>query len=116
MIDIESLLIIPYGMYAVCSGNKEYGNGFIATVVFQATAEPVQIGVCCHKNNHTAELIQKHGVFSVSILPENTSMDIIRTFGYRSGKDNNKMEQREIAYGYENVTYFKRKCSRLYDL
>jgi flavin reductase (DIM6/NTAB) family NADH-FMN oxidoreductase RutF len=104
MIDLNSLLIVPYGMYVVCSGNKEYGNGFIANVVFQITAEPVQFGVCCNKNNYTAEIIEKYGVFSASLLTQNTTTEIIRVFGYKSGKDSvNKMENREIKYGYNDV-------------
>lgn len=103
MIDLNALLIIPYGMYVVCSGDKKYGNGFIANVVFQITAEPVQFGVCCNKNNHTADIIQKYGVFSVSLLTQNTTNEIIRVFGYKSGKEINKMENREIKYGYNEV-------------
>jgi len=91
-------------MFVVCSGDKEYGNGYIANVVFQITAEPVQFGVCCNKNNHTAEIIEKYGTFSASLLSQNTTTEIIRIFGYKSGKDvKNKMEQREIKFGYENV-------------
>ncbi|NLJ82212.1 MAG: flavin reductase [Bacteroidales bacterium] len=107
MIDLDSLLRVPYGLAVVCSGDKQYGNGFIATVVFQITAEPVRFGVSCNKDNHTAELIKQKGVFSISLLPENTSVDVIRTFGYKSGKDlQNKMEQKKIKHGYSDVPVF----------
>lgn len=104
MINTEVFFKVPYGMYVVCSGNKTCGNGFIATVVFQVTAQPIQFGVCCNKDNHTATLIQQSGVFSISVLSEKTSVDIIRDFGFKSGKNNvNKMEGRDIKCGLMEV-------------
>lgn len=104
MINSDALLKIPYGMYVVCSGDKAYGNGFIANVVFQVTAEPVQFGMCCNKNNHTANIILEKGVFSISALSEATPVEIIRQFGFKSGKDNiNKLEGRNIKYGFNNM-------------
>ncbi|MBP7102938.1 MAG: rubredoxin [Bacteroidales bacterium] len=104
MIDIEALLKIPYGMFVVCSGDKNYGNGFIANVVFQVTAEPIQIGVCCNKDNHTASIILQTGLFSVSSLSEATPGNIIGVFGFKTGKDPiNKLEGLKIKYGYKNI-------------
>ena len=55
MIDFEALFKISYGLYIVCSGDKEKGNGFISNSVFQVTAEPAQFAACCNKDNLTSE-------------------------------------------------------------
>jgi flavin reductase (DIM6/NTAB) family NADH-FMN oxidoreductase RutF/rubredoxin len=103
MINYEALFNISYGLYIVCSGDKAHGNGFISNTVFQVTNEPAQFAACCNKNNFTAGLIQKSGAFSVSILHTETSPDIIGKFGYRSGKDEDKLIGSNIRYGETGV-------------
>jgi flavin reductase (DIM6/NTAB) family NADH-FMN oxidoreductase RutF/rubredoxin len=103
MIDFEALYKISYGLYIVCSGDRTKGNGFISNTVFQVTAEPARFAACCNKENYTAHFIQKSGVFSVSVLHEDTSPDIFGRFGYKSGKDFDKMEGMQIRYGETGV-------------
>ena len=99
MINFEALFKISYGLYIVSSGSKEYGNGFISNTVFQVTSEPPRFAACCSKENHTAGIIQSSGNFIVSILHKDTEPGLFGTFGYKSGKDVNKMEGMEIRYG-----------------
>jgi flavin reductase (DIM6/NTAB) family NADH-FMN oxidoreductase RutF len=104
MIDIEALLKFHTVCLLFVRGIKIYGNGFIANVVFQVTAEPIQIGVCCNKDNHTASIILQTGLFSVSSLSEATPGNIIGVFGFKTGKDPiNKLEGLKIKYGYKNI-------------
>ncbi len=99
MINFEALFKISYGLYIVSSGNADNGNGFISNTVFQVTAEPAQFAVCCNKNNFTAEIIKEYKVFSVSILQQETTPEIMGRFGYKSGRNINKMEGMNIKYG-----------------
>lgn len=103
MINFEALFKISYGLYIVSSGDKKRGNGFISNTVFQVTAEPARFAACCNKNNYTAQIIQKTGAFSVSVLHKDTSPDIFGRFGYKSGKDLNKMEGMKLQYGLTGV-------------
>ena len=103
MINFEALFNISYGLYIVCSGDKNRGNGFISNTVFQVTAEPAKFAACCNKNNFTAEFIKKCGAFSVSILNVNASSEIFGTFGYKSGKDFDKMAGMNVKYGDTGV-------------
>jgi flavin reductase (DIM6/NTAB) family NADH-FMN oxidoreductase RutF/rubredoxin len=103
MINFEALYKISYGLYIVCSGDKNKGNGFISNTVFQVTAEPAKFGVCCNKNNLTSEFINRHGAFSVSILEQNASSEIIGEFGYKSGRDVDKMIGTKVKYGDTGV-------------
>ncbi len=103
MIDFEALFKVSYGLYIVCSGDKIKGNGFISNSIFQVTAEPPQFAACCNKNNYTAEFIKKHQAFSISVLSQETPSDIIGRFGYKSGRDTNKLKGLDINYGETGV-------------
>lgn len=103
MINFEALSKISYGLYVVCSGNRKQGSGFICNSVAQVTSEPIQLMVCCNKNNYTAKVIAGSGVLSVSVLPQTVSSEIIGTFGYKSGQDTDKFKDFEVRYGIEDV-------------
>jgi flavin reductase (DIM6/NTAB) family NADH-FMN oxidoreductase RutF/rubredoxin len=103
MIQFEALFKISYGLYIVCSGNKDRGNGFISNTFFQVTAEPPKFASCCNKDNFTASLIQETGAFSVSVIHKDTDPDIISRFGYKSGKETDKLEGLKVKYGITGV-------------
>lgn len=103
MINFETLFKVTYGLYIVCSGDKNKGNGFISNTVFQVTAEPPRFAACCNKNNYTAELIQKHNAFSVSVLDKDAKPTIFGTFGFKTGKDFDKMKGINVRYGDTGV-------------
>lgn len=99
MITFESLFKITYGLYIVSSGNKDRGNGFISNTVFQVTSEPAQFATCCNKNNFTTDIIKSTGAFTVSILHKEVSSEIFGRFGYKSGKDTDKMSGMDVKTG-----------------
>jgi flavin reductase (DIM6/NTAB) family NADH-FMN oxidoreductase RutF/rubredoxin len=103
MINFEALFKISYGLYIVSSGTSEYGNGFVSNTVFQVSSNPPKFAACCSKENYSAELIKTTGFFSVSILQSETAATTIGTFGFKSGKDLNKMEGIELKYGESGV-------------
>ena len=110
MINFESLFKISYGIYIVSSGDSSHGSGYISNTFFQVTAEPPCFAASCNKDNYTAELIKKTGFFSVSVLHQNTAADIIGKFGYRSGRDFNKMEGCSLRYGESGVPIVMDDC------
>jgi flavin reductase (DIM6/NTAB) family NADH-FMN oxidoreductase RutF len=97
--NIETYLKITYGLYVVSSCKGEKLNGYISNTVFQVTAEPARFAIACSKDNYTAEMISESHVFSISVLQKETRPDIIRTFGYRSGKDTDKFSR----FSYKKV-------------
>jgi flavin reductase (DIM6/NTAB) family NADH-FMN oxidoreductase RutF/rubredoxin len=103
MINFEALFKISYGLYIVSSGTREHGNGFVSNTVFQVSSNPPKFAACCSIENHTAELIKSTGFFSVSILQSETAATTIGTFGFKSGKNLNKMEGMDLKYGESGV-------------
>lgn len=90
--NLKTLHKIPYGLYVVCSKNKDKYNGQIANALFQVTAEPPTIAISINKQNLTHEFIEKSKVFTISVLSEETPLTFIGTFGFKSGRTINKFE------------------------
>lgn len=103
MINFEAFFKVSYGLYIVSSGKKEKGNGFISNSVFQVTAEPPQFAACCNKENYTAEIIKNSGAFAISVLSQEANAQLIGKFGYKSGKDINKLENTDIKVGVDGI-------------
>lgn len=103
MIDFEAFYKITYGLFIVSSGDAVKGNGFISNTVFQVTADPPQFAVACNKKNFTAGLISQKKAFSVSILEQDTAPDILGRFGFKSGRDFDKLEGMSVKYGETGV-------------
>ena len=115
MINFEALFKVSYGLYLVCSGDKNHGNGFVSITVFQVTAEPAQFAISCNKNNFTSEFIKRSGAYSVSVLDINASPEIIGTFGYRTGKDFDKMIGMNVRYGDTGVPIVMNECIAFFE-
>ncbi len=89
--DIKALYKLSYGMYIVCSKKSDKLNGQVANTVFQITSEPPTIAVSINKNNLTHSYISESKVFTASVLNISTPLSFIGGFGFRSGKDVNKL-------------------------
>jgi flavin reductase (DIM6/NTAB) family NADH-FMN oxidoreductase RutF/rubredoxin len=98
-IDPETLWKISYGVYVVCSCFEGRMNGQIANTVIQVSAEPKKIAVSISKNTYTNELMSASGYFSVSVLAEETPMTFIGLFGFKCGRDVDKLSQVKYETG-----------------
>lgn len=88
----NAMFCIPYGLYVVTSNVGGRDNGCVSNTLEQVTSSPNQVSVCLNKLNLTTEMIQSSGVFTASILSEKADFDLIRRFGFQSGRDVDKFE------------------------
>lgn len=88
---MNALFNIPYGLYVLTAKN-ETNNGCIINTLQQVTSSPTQISITVNKDNYTTKLISETLVFNVSILDKTVSFDLIKNFGFSSGKNTNKFE------------------------
>lgn len=86
------LRTLNYGMYAIGVKGDERPSACIVNTVFQVTADPQTVAVSINVDNYTNEMIKKTGIFSVSVLSENTSGAVIGALGYTSGRDSDKLK------------------------
>jgi flavin reductase (DIM6/NTAB) family NADH-FMN oxidoreductase RutF len=94
--DLSALQKLGYGMYIIGSYRDDRLNGQAANTVFQITSEPPTVAVSINKKNLTHEFIKATRVFSASILHETTPLAYIGLFGFRSGRDFDKLK--DVGY------------------
>ena len=90
---------LSYGLYLITSKDEGKMNGQIVNTVIQVTSEPPRIAVIINKKNYTHELILKSKVFSASVLEESTPMLFLGPFGFRSGRDIDKLSKVSFREG-----------------
>ena len=101
--NIKALYKLGYGLYVVCSGKGSKVNGQIANTVFQVTSEPPTIAVSINKNNLTHELIKESKVLTVSVISQDTPLSFIGHFGFKSGREIDKLEGINYKTGNTNA-------------
>ncbi len=90
--NLKALYKLGYGLYVVSSRKGDRLNGQIANTVFQTTSEPPTIAVSINKSNLTHEFITESKVLAVSVLSQDTPLSFIGHFGFKSGRDIDKLE------------------------
>jgi flavin reductase (DIM6/NTAB) family NADH-FMN oxidoreductase RutF/rubredoxin len=90
--NLKALYKLGYGLYVVCSRKENKFNGQIANTVFQITSEPPTVAVSINKSNLTHEFIKESKVFVASVLSQDTPLSFIGHFGFKSGRDIDKLE------------------------
>ncbi len=88
---MKALFNIGCGVYILTTNSSKL-NGCIVNSVMQITSAPTRVAVCVNKDNFSTQEIQKSKKFNLSILGEEATFDIIKKFGFFSGRDTNKFE------------------------
>ena len=88
---LEALFTLNYGLYVVTSHRGESLNGQISNTVMQVTDTPPRLAAAINKESLTHEFIAESGVFAVTVLAESAPMKLIGLFGFRSGRDVDKL-------------------------
>ncbi|MBC3797307.1 flavin reductase [Acetobacterium tundrae] len=90
--DTTAMFSLTYGLFVagVAEGGKK--NACIINTAVQATAEPVRMHVTMLKENLTTQLIRKKGSLTISVLSLDCPLELIGSFGMRSGREVNKFD------------------------
>ena len=88
--DNKALYNLSYGVFVLgtCHGGKI--NACITNTCIQVANSPTRIAVSLLNQNLTCEMLKSSGVFSLSILDNSCSFDLIKHFGLQSGKNTDK--------------------------
>lgn len=97
-LDLRAFWNISYGLYIVTCCCDKGMNGQISNTVFQVTDTPAKIVVSINKKELTHEYIMDSKKFGVSVLEENVPMKQIGLFGFKSGRDVDKLSQVNYKY------------------
>lgn len=90
----DALASLSYGVYAVTVNDKANGRptGCIANSTMQVTAVPNALLVSLSHDNHTNRCVAAEKRFALSVFGEYTDAELIRTFGFSSGKSTAKFD------------------------
>ena len=95
-LDPKALFKIGYGLYVVTSRDDKKDNGCIVNTVSQLTDTPLRVSVNINKLNYSHDIIKKSGVLNVNCLNNEAPFSVFQDFGFRSGRDVNKFEGKEV--------------------
>ena len=101
--NVKALHKLGYGLYIVCSRKDNKVNGQIANTVFQVTSDPPTIAVSINKNNLTHEFIKESKVLTVSVVSQDAPLSLIGHFGFKSGREIDKLEDINYKTGDTKV-------------
>ena len=94
---------LSYGLYVVSSSCDGKDSACIANTFVQVTSEPARVCITLNKNNYTTSLIENSCVYNVGVLLDDIDMDVIRRFGFQSGKDVNKFDGIDYEVDGQNI-------------
>lgn len=97
--DVTALFKLTYGMYILSAKDGGVLNACVVNTFAQVSGEPPRALVTVTKGGLTHDMIDKTGLFCVSILPESTPIRLVASFGFRSGRDADKFA--EIQYNLD---------------
>ena len=110
-INFEALNNLSYGVYVLCAREGYKDNGCIVNTAMLVSETPYRMLVSVNKNNYTHDMIKATGKLNVSVLNDNTSLEMIKRFGFVSGRDVDKLDgfdgweraDNDIIYVTENA-------------
>ena len=74
----------------VSARESDRDNGCISNTCIQVGSDPTKLAVSLQKGNLTREMVERSGVFNVSVLTEGVPFEAVRHFGMQSGRDVDK--------------------------
>ena len=93
--DPKALFKIGYGLYVVTSNDGKKDNGLIVNTVLQLTDNPYKVAVNINKANYSHSTIKTTKKLNVNVLSIEAPFDVFKSYGFRSGRDNDKFSEVE---------------------
>lgn len=112
--EMKSFFKLSYGLYVVTTKFQEKCSGCVINTMTQVTSTPSQVCITINHSNYTTELIKESGVFNVSVLLESVPMEVIRQFGFQSGRDVNKFKDGQYGKDLNGVYYLKEHSAAMF--
>lgn len=105
--DITAIYKIGYGLYVLTARDGDKTNGCIVNTFMQITSgDKIICALSVNKSNYTHDMIVKTREFNVSCLTSDTPFEMIERFGFRSGRDTDKLSGfNPIAFSKNNLPY-----------
>ena len=103
--DKKALYKLSYGVFMLSTKDGETVNGCITNTCMQVANSPTRIAIAVINTNYTCDLIKKSGVFALSLLDETCSFELIKHFGFQSGREVHKFENLQMPVDVNGIPY-----------
>lgn len=104
--DKKAMYNLTYGLFVLTSCHDGKDSGCIINTAGQVTSEPNRISIAVNKGNFTHDLVEKSGVFNLSILGEDAGFETFKHFGFQSGRTVDKFAGYADCRRSENGLYY----------
>lgn len=84
--DTKALYSLSYGLYLLSVRSEGKDSGCIINTAVQVGSSPTRIAVSVLRENYTCSLLEKEGVFNLSVLTEEADFSLFSHFGMQSGR------------------------------
>lgn len=95
---------LTYGLFVVTANENGRDNGCITNTVGQVTSEPERVSLTVNKSNLTHDMILDTGLFTASIISQEADLELIKRFGFQSGRDADKFADFDSIRRVDNGT------------
>lgn len=102
--DQKAMYQLTYGLFVLSAKDKK-DNGCIINTAGQVTTSPNRITIAVNKQNYTNDMIQKTGLFNLSVLDQSAPFSLFRQFGFQSGRDTDKMTSGSYTRSENGILY-----------
>lgn len=83
---------LSYGLFVLTANEGGKDNGCIINTAIQSSSSPKTVTFCVSNANYTKEMIEKSGLFSLSVISQSADFELFRRFGFSSGKEVDKFD------------------------
>ncbi len=114
--DLSALSTIGYGLYVVTSNDGKKDNGLIVNTVSQVSENPTRIAVTINKQNYSHHVIKQTGIMNVNCLTESAPFSVFESFGFKSGRTENKFDNAEVLRSDNGLVFLSRNINSFISL
>lgn len=97
VVNNSAVFKLSYGLFVLTARENGKDNGCIINTAALLTDNPKRIQIAVNKANFTHDMIQRTGVFNVSVLNQDAPFKAFQQFGFCSGRDADKF----ASVGYD---------------
>ena len=113
-VEQNAMFSLSYGLFVLTARDGAKDNGCIINTVTQLTDTPKRISIAVNKANYTHDMIQKTGMFNVSVLSNDAPFAIFQHYGFQSGRDVDKFAGVQGMARATNGVYYLPYCTNAF--
>ena len=115
-LDKTALFKIEYGLYVVTCNDRKKDNALIVNTVTQITDQPFRVAVNINKANYSHDVIKETKKLNVNILSQDTTFDLIKKYGFVSGRDVDKFAGEVVERSSNGLVILKEHINAFFSL